>query len=262
MHTQEQAKNMVYDLQKAGMWKRIAAGMFDGILVTILAVGCAFLLSLALGYDGYSDTLNTAYGKYETEYGVEFELTQEEYQSMTDLQRQNYDAAYAALVADGEAMYAYNMMINLTLVITTLGILLAVLALEYVVPLLLGNGQTLGKKIFSLGLMRTDGVKMNNMQLFVRTILGKYTIETMIPVCICLMIFWGTLDMTGTLILLALLIAEIVIMAVTRTNSLLHDLLAGTVVVDISSQMIFRTTEDLIAYQKKIAAERAARQTY
>lgn len=262
MHTQEQAKNMVYDLQKAGMWKRIAAGMFDGILVTILAVGCAFLLSLALGYDGYSDTLNTAYEKYETEYGVEFELTQEEYQSMTDLQRQNYDAAYAALVADGEAMYAYNMMINLTLVITTLGILLAVLALEYVVPLLLGNGQTLGKKIFSLGLMRTDGVKMNNMQLFVRTILGKYTIETMIPVCICLMIFWGTLDMTGTLILLALLIAEIVIMAVTRTNSLLHDLLAGTVVVDISSQMIFRTTEDLIAYQKKIAAERAARQTY
>lgn len=48
----------------------------------------------------------------------------------------------------------------------------------------------------------------------------------------------------------------------TRTNSALHDLLAGTVVVDIGSQMVFRTTEDLIAYQKKVAAERAARQTY
>ena len=43
---------------------------------------------------------------------------------------------------------------------------------------------------------------------------------------------------------------------------MIHDLLAGTVVVDVSSQMIFRTTDDLIAYKKKIAAEQSARQVY
>ena len=48
----------------------------------------------------------------------------------------------------------------------------------------------------------------------------------------------------------------------TRNHSLLHDLMAGTVVVDYASQKIFQSTEDLIAYQKKIAAERAARQDY
>ena len=43
---------MIYDLQKASMWKRISAAMFDGILLGIAAVLFAWLLSLALGFDG------------------------------------------------------------------------------------------------------------------------------------------------------------------------------------------------------------------
>ena len=110
--------------------------------------------------------------------------------------------------------------------------------------------------------MRTDSVAMNTMQLFTRTLLGKFTIETMMPVLIVMMIFWGIMDITGTLVLIALAIAQLLICALTRTNALIHDLLAGTVVVDYTSQMIFSSTENLIAYQKKIAADRAARQTY
>lgn len=253
---------MVYDLQKASMWKRIAAWMFDGILTGILAVGLGFLLSALLGYDGYSETMDQAYARYEAEYGIVFDISQDEYQSMTDDQRGNYDAAYDALISDEEAMYAYNMMINLTLVITSLGILLAVMLWEFAVPMLFGNGQTLGKKIFSLCLIRNDGVKLNTLQLFTRTLLGKFTIDTMIPVTILLMLFWGTMDLTGTLILVALLLGQLLSLALTKNNSAIHDLLAGTIVADISSQMIFRTTEDLIAYQKQVAAERAARQTY
>lgn len=253
---------MVYDIQKAGMWKRIAAWMFDSIMTGILAVGVGLLLSALLGYDAHSETLDAAYARYEAEYGVVFDISQAEYEAMTEAERESYDIAYDALVADDEVLYAYNMVLNLTLLITTLGILLAVMVWEFLVPLLLGNGQTLGKKIFSLCVIRSDGVKVNNMQLFTRTLLGKFTIETMIPVYILLMLFWGTVGLMGTLILAALLVAQCICVAVTRTNSAIHDLLAGTVVVDFSSQMIFRTTEDLIAYQKKVAAERAARQTY
>ena len=253
---------MVYDLQKAGFWKRIAAWMFDSILVSILAVGLGFVLSLILGYDGYSQRLDEAYETYETQYGIVFDISQEAYQAMPETEREAYDSAYAALTSDTDAMYAYNMMLNLSLVVTTIGILLAVVIWEFVIPLRLGNGQTLGKKIFSLCLVRNDGVQVNNLQLFARAILGKYTIETMIPVCILLMLFWGTMDLTGTLMLFALLAGQLVCLAVTRNHYAIHDLLAGTVVVDISSQMIFRTTEDLIEFQKKIAAERAARQPY
>lgn len=253
---------MVNDLQKAGIWKRIAAWMFDMILLSVIAVGFVYLLSVALGYDGYSNTLNEAFARYETEYGVVFDIAHEEYQTMTEDQKQNYDTAYAALIADDEAMYAYHMMLNLTLLITSGGILLGIMLWEFMIPLWLGNGQTLGKKIFSLCLVRNDGVQINTMQLFVRALLGIFTIETMIPVYILLMLFWGTIDLTGTAIILALLIAQVLCLALTGNHSAIHDLLAGTVVVDMSSQTIFRTTEDLIAYQKKVAAERAARQAY
>ena len=252
-------ESMNYDLQKAGLWKRTAAWMFDGILLGTLAVALGFLLSALLGYDGHSEALDRAYAEYEAEYGVAFEITQEEYLAMPEQQRQNYDAAYQALTADEDVMYAYNMVINLTLTVTTVGILLAYLIWEFAIPLLLGNGQTLGKKIFGLGLMRSDGVQINTLQLFTRTVLGKFTIETMIPVYILLMIFWGAMGLGGTLILLVILAAQILSLAVTRTNSAIHDLMAGTVVVDAASQLIFRSTEDLIAFQKQIHAERAAR---
>jgi len=253
---------MVYDLQKASLWKRIAAWLFDAIVAGTLAVGLAFLLSILLGYDGYSQTMNEAYARYEGEYGVVFDISQEAYQALDAAQQRNYDAAYNALVSDADAMHAYDMMVNLTMVITSLGILLAVVVWELLIPLLLKNGQTLGKRIFGLCLVRTDGVAMNSMQLFTRTVLGKFAVETMIPVYIMIMIFWGGMGIGGTMILFVLLIAEIACVAMSRTNGAIHDLLAGTAVVDLSSQMIFRSTEDLIAYKKQVAAERAARDPY
>ena len=253
---------MANDLQKASLWKRIAAWMFDGILLGILAVGIGVLLSWMLGYDAHSESLNAAYAQYESQYGVIFEISQGEYEAMTDAARENYDAAYAALIADETAMYHYRMMLNLTLVILSLAILLGTAVIEWLIPLKLGNGQTLGKKIFGLALMRTDSVQLNNMQLFTRSILGKYTVETMIPVLILLMLFWGTMGVMGTAVLAVLLFGQIGCVLFTRGNCAIHDLMAGTVVVDYASQTIFRTTEDLIAYQKKVAADRAARSPY
>ena len=253
---------MMLDLQKAGLWKRTAAWMFDGILVCILAVGLGVLLSLLLGYDGYSDTMDAAYAQYESAYGVTFDISRGEYDGLSQDQRQAYDDAYAALTADQDAMYAYNMMISLTMLITTAAIFLAVLVMEFLLPLLLGNGQTLGKKIFSLCLVRNDGVQVNPLQLFARTVLGKFTIETMVPVYLLMMLFWGTAGLWGTVALMGLVVVEILCLSLSRTNSAIHDYLAGTVVVDMGSQMIFRSTEDLIGWKKKIAADNAARQSY
>ena len=253
---------MTHDLQKASLWKRASAWIFDFILLGILIVGVALVLSAVLGYNGYNETLDAAYATYEEQYGVEFEISQEQYHTMTEQQRQNYNDAYDALVSDQEAMYAYNMVLNLTMLITTVSILISYLLLEFALPLYLGNGQTLGKKIFGLCLMRIDGVQINTMQLFVRTVLGKFTIETMIPVYILIMIFFNMIGIVGTGILAVLVLVQIILLAVTATNAQIHDLLAGTVVVDYASQMIFRTTEDLIAYQKRVAAEAAARQSY
>ena len=253
---------MDLDVQRASLWKRIAAWVFDSILVAVLAVGIGALLSAVFGYDGYSAQLDEIRAKYESDYGVVFSVTAEEYDAMTEAERANYTAAYEALVKDEETIYIYNMVVNLSLVITTLGILLAVVILEFVVALLFGNGQTLGKKIFGISLMRRDCVRINPMQLFVRVILGKFTVETMIPVYIAIMIFWGTMGSTGTLILMGFLLLQGALMLLTRERTAIHDMLAGTVAVDFASQKIFATTDDMIEYKKKAAAEQSARQAY
>lgn len=253
---------MGVDLQKASVWKRFAAWLFDVILVSVLATGFGFLLSLLMGFDSNNAALETVYAKYETEYGVMFDITQEEYSAMTQEQQQNYDAAYDALIADPDTLYTYNLVINQILLIVTFSLLLSIFVMDFLIPLFLKNGQTVGKKIFGIGLMRTDGVRLTTLQLLVRSILGKYTVETMIPVYIVLMVLWGNMGFLGLVILAALLLTQVILLAVTRTNSLLHDIFACTVAVDFSSQKIFASSEELIAYTKRIHAEKAARQDY
>jgi uncharacterized RDD family membrane protein YckC len=253
---------MGLDLQKAGIWKRVSAYLFDMIILGIVAIGIAFLLSGLLGYDKYGQAVDKAYETYEERFGITFELTAEEYSSMSEEELARYDQAYEALIADEEAMYAYNMVINLTLVILTISILIAFVALEYVVPLLFKNGQTLGKKIFGICVMRTDSVRLTTLQLFVRSILGKFTLETMVPVLIIVMLYFNSIGLTGTIVLGLLLLLQIIVICATAGNSAIHDLLSGTVVVDFHSQKIFACTEDLVEYKALLAAERAARRDY
>ena len=247
---------MIFDLQKASMWKRISAFLFDIILLVIAVVGFAFLISCIVGFDKHNTALDEAYAKYEAEYGVVFDISQEEYMQKSEAELQAWNDAYNALIKDEKAMYSYNMVINLTLVISTLAILFAYVLLEFAVPIKLGNGQTLGKKIFGVAVMRTDGVKVTPPLLFIRTILGKFTIETMIPVLICIMIFFNMIGIVGMFILGLILLLQIILLISTHTNSCIHDVLAKTVAVDMASQMIFESEEDMIAYKNKVHAEK------
>lgn len=250
------------DLQKASLSKRIAAGILDAMLLCVLSVGIASLLTWLLGYNAHNDALRDGYTRYETQYGVTFDIEQETYNAMDTQEKANYDAAYDALSKDEDILYHFNLVVNLTIIITTFSILLSMLVLEFAIPLILKNGQTVGKKAFSLGLMRIDSIQISPIQLFTRTVLGKFTIETMISVYIIILIFFNSIGITGPLVIGGILLTQLICLIATRTNSLIHDLLAGTVVVDLSSQKIFRTTQDLIECQKRIAAEQAARQDY
>ena len=253
---------MIYDLQKASMWKRCSAALFDFIILMMVVVGMAALLSNVLGYDKQLKTMNDAYDKYETEYGVDFEITEEEYLAKTEEEKLLWDEAYAALCKDDVAIYAYNMVFNLTLIVVTFSILIAYILLEFVIPIMFGNGQTLGKKIFGLGVMRTDGIKVVGPLMFIRSVLGKFTIETMIPVLIFIMIFFNTIGVVGPIIIGLILLVQIIVMIKTNTNSAIHDVLAKTVVIDLASQLIFENEAELLEYKKKVHAEQAAHQAY
>lgn len=253
---------MIYDLQKASMWKRISAFLFDVIMLSMVAVLCAWLLSVVTGFDGHYDTLAQSYAHYEEEYGVAFDMGLTEYEAMNDEQMQHLEAAYAALAADDQAVYAYNMVMQLSLLITTVGIFLGFILMEFMVPMIFKNGQTLGKKVFGIGVMRVEGVRINGVCLFIRSILGKYTIETMVPVLILLMMFSGSIGIVGPVVIGLILLLNLGVLIFTHNNALIHDLLANTVTVDIASQMIFDTHEDLIAYKQKVHAEQVAHSAY
>ena len=253
---------MIYDLQRASIWKRISAWLLDAILLCIAATLMAFLLSAVLNYDGYSAQLDARYAYYEAEYGVSRDLTQAQVDAMSPEELANLEAASNAIAADEEASYAYNMMIQLIILITSIGIFLACLVLEFAVPMVLGNGQTIGKKIFGIGVMQQSGVRVNGVCMFIRTVLGKYAIETMIPVMMTLMLFFGAVGEVGLLVLAVIAVAEVALLVTTKERCMIHDKLANTVAIDYASQMIFNTQEDLIAYKEKVAAEKAANQVY
>jgi uncharacterized RDD family membrane protein YckC len=253
---------MVTSLQKASFGKRIMSAIFDGILLSILAVGLAAVLSLAFGYNNYMDKVSDTYAKYEAEYNVKFQISAEEYNDLSETEKANYNTAYEELIKDKDLLYNYNMLLNLTLLIITFSILPAVLGLEFVVPLLFGNGQTLGKKIFGIALMNTESVKVTNVQLFARAILGKFAIEIMIPLSIILIMFFNSIGILGGLILIGILIIEAVCIISTNTNSAIHDLLAQTVAVDMASQRIFESRDALIEHKKALHAEEAQKADY
>ena len=253
---------MIFDLQKANVLKRLSAYIFDMIILFIVIAGVAFSLSSALDYDSKSDKLDDIYKKYESEYGVSFDISSEEYEKMTDDEKANYEKAAEAVVKDDEAQYLFNILVNYTLIIATFSILAAYLLVDFTIPLIFKNGQTLGKKIFGVAVMRVDGVKISTPVLFVRTILCKFTVETMIPVILLIMLVFGTLDLSGAILILLLIAFQIILICATKTNSAIHDAISGTVVVDMASQMIFDTPEALEEYKKKVHAESVAKAQY
>ena len=251
----------MYDLQKANVWKRISAAFLDVILLFIATLGFALLLTSVLGFDGYMAQKDALDIKYMEEYGLDPTLTQEELDAFTDAEKESYqaavDAANEAIRNDPELSRLLGMILSLAMVIVIFSILLSYLIFEFLVPLLFKNGQTLGKKIFGVAVMRVDGVRLTPFLLLARTVLGKYTIGTMVPVFAVVLMLFGKMSFLGVLIVGGLTLLQAILFFGSQNHTPIHDKLAQTVVVDMASQMIFDSPEALLEYKKRLHAEQA-----
>jgi len=252
----------MHDLQKASFGKRISAYIFDLIMLLILATGFAFLMSAVVGFDGRMAEMEDHYRRYEQEYGVVVDITAEDYDKMSEDERARYDEAGKAFEEDEEVAALNSLITNLIFIIVSVSIFLSYLVWEFIIPVIFKNGQTVGKKIFGLGVMRDDSVKVTPFIIFVRAILGKYTIETMVPLFMLVLIFFAGSGFAGAAALLLLLALQIGLLIKTETNSAIHDMLAYTVVIDLPSQMIFDSKEEMIEYKQRIHAETAQKKDY
>lgn len=249
---------MICDLQKASLLKRFSAFLLDFILICIIAVGAAALFSLILNFD---KTYDVYYDRYEIvfqasdeqirqELGIDFSWT-DGVDKLTPEQKTKYDQYVEklseALNKDEQLVIAYNNVIVLTLTIVPLSIFVAFVLLEFVVPLILKNGQTVGKKVFGIAVCHTNGVRLRTFSLFVRGVIGKYTIETMVPIFLILMMFFRG-GVTAFVVIGLLLVLQLVLMIKTKTRSFIHDVISYSCEVDLSSQMIFDTEDDRLRY--------------
>ena len=142
-------------IRKASAWKRGSAFFCDLVLLAMLVITLALAFSSIFGYERYNARMMEIYDKYATEYGIDLELTAEEIAALPQEQKDAYEAADQALLSDAEAIYVHSMMSSLRLLIAMLSVAISFVLLEFVVPLVLGNGQSLGKKVFGLAVMRS-----------------------------------------------------------------------------------------------------------
>ena len=253
---------MAISLQKANFWKRISAYLCDFIIVVILSVGFATVISAIIGYDKNTETMEGYYAAYEQEYGIDLTLSREDVSLLPQEMQEKYQAAELAFAKDKDVLALYSKMLSQTVLVLTFSLLLSCTITYFVVPLFLKNGQTVGKKVFGVAVMRTNCVKLTTPALFIRAIIGTYAIETMLPVLIIVMIYFGAMGFGGTLTLFGLLALQIGVLCATKTNSSIHDLLADSVVVDMASQRIFESEEALIAYKEEMHAQEVAQKEY
>ncbi|MBR5223391.1 MAG: RDD family protein [Clostridia bacterium] len=254
---------MIYDLQKPTVWKRLSAYLFDIVLIITLAIGFAWTISGITRFDAHTEKLQKLEAKYYEEYDIPKLEKVEDIQKLSEEELERYNKANEAFQKDPEVLKTHSFVYNSILLMTSLGVFLAVFIWEFIIPLFFKNGQTLGKKIFGIAVMRTNGVKISTLQLFVRSILGKYTFEIMLPVFAVILVIFANMALFGVVVLAAIFIAQVVVLTVNRkTRSALHDLLSDTVTVDLASQLIFDSEEELIKYKEEQHAIMAERSPY
>lgn len=249
------------DFYKAHVLKRIAAYVIDLILLCAITAGVVVGMFSALDYDTYDSELKTYYAQYEEKYGVDLDLARDEIIELPEEEQKKYEDAYEALNKDDRALFLLNQTVKITLLSIAVGLLVGYLILEVMIPLILKNGQTVGKKALGLCVMHKYQVRVGVMQVIFRAIVGKYFLETLIPVMMYLLRYFGALNTTASLVLAIIVMVQAFIVFFSQANCGIHDKLFNTVVADFKKQYIFDTLDERIDYEEAYEKEMAKRES-
>ena len=267
----------MFELRKIGIIKRLSALLLDLVLLAVLTTGFMFLISLICNYGGEEAIANSYYTEREdfrkeymsgvaNYYGFTYEengdtyvITKDGEVSSANAVMEKLDAskgndaetaeayqAYLLLTPGAKVDAQYNYVHALLFMMISVGILLAYLVLEFILPIIFKNGQTVGKKIFGICLVRPNCVKISTFALLARTLIGKYAIETMFPVLLIIGFFYYGMGILSIILLAAILLLDIILFFVTKNRTPIHDIFAYTVAVDSKLQVIFQSEEELI----------------
>lgn len=248
------------DFYKANPLKRLAAYVIDLILLVAITAGVVVGMCSAMDYDSYEAQFQAYCDQYSEQFDTDLSVPRTEVQSYSEEQQKNYYDALDALNQDKDALKVYTRMGMTVIAALTAGIFLGYLILELIIPLILKNGQTVGKKIMGLCVMHKHHVRVSALQIILRTIVGKCLIETLIFVWLLLLKHYGILGTTASLIMSVIAMIQGFLVLMSQANCGIHDKLFNTVVADFKQQYIFDTIDERIDYEEAYEAELARRE--
>lgn len=248
------------DFFKAPPIKRLAAYLIDLILLLAITAGVSVWIGTAMDYSGQMDALQGVYTDYEQKYGIKDldSITQEEYQALSQADKDKYENAWTEMDEDPAARNTLNMIVLTRIIALGVGTLLGYLILEVLLPLVFKNGQTLGKKALGLCVMHKDHVRVGVMQVILRAVVGKYFVGTLIPLVLLMVPNFSIWIISGSTIVAVIAMAQAFIVLMSQANCGIHDKLFHTVVADFNQQYIFDTLEERRAYDAELEAREEA----
>ena len=168
--------------------------MLDTVALVFLLFAFILVTNPLFKMDAHSKKLNDYQTHYAQEYKVDLELAAKNPATLTEEEKAAYDANNEKYKAMNEAMAKDKAVqaANADVIIAFTGsfavsVFFSTLVLQFFVPLLFKDGRTLGKRVFGLAVIRTNGVKISTPVLFIRSMVGTFAIETMFPIAILLM---------------------------------------------------------------------------
>lgn len=248
------------DFYKAHPLKRIAAFVIDTILLLAITLGVVAAMHSSMDYAAHEKTYEQACVKYGQQFGVDLTASRTEQSELTEEEIEIYTKAWEAFNADEEAMNAVKSMLGISLLSTAVGLFAGYVVLEVMLPLIFGNGQTIGKKLLGLCVMHKYHVRVSVMQVIYRAIVGKYFIGVMIPVAMFQLRNYGVLGTTASLVMGIIAMVQGFMVLMSQANCGIHDKLFKTVVADFNEQHIFDTMEECIAFEEAYEKELAERE--
>lgn len=216
----------MYEVYNGKMFSRIAALIVDLIIVLCIFVTIDILITknVANNVWQYDDKVSQ-YENYQIDYGIAHKDAEGNLIYVDDVENSTLEA----FKSDESVLALAQDITTLQIIQISFDLFVSEILVFFVLPLIFKNGQTLGKKLMRLGLVNSKGLKVANWAVFARFIIGIYAVESIISV----------LTFSPVPLLLSFLIALF-----TKKKTALHDLIAGTRVIDIDKTIIFETFEE------------------
>jgi uncharacterized RDD family membrane protein YckC len=215
---------------KAKIGKRILAGVIDQILLFIITFALFYYPMKSL----YSDVFDVPAMREENyelmeEYGLVYEDDSGEYQLTKDGSDASSEA-YQNYLADQRYIDLKSKENTLVFIEMTSSLFISETVLFLIIPLLLRNGQTLGKKMVGIILVDDNYIKVKFLNVFLRyiTILVLGSILSLLTYGIPLFLTF-------------------ILMLVSKDNRTIHDYLSATRVIE-KEQLHFASPQERIDY--------------